>query len=139
MSYKFSNRELLLIKLLAGIAIVITLFYGTSYLSNEIAKSKESLFFEVNKFNEKKQLLSQIKAQEINKNLIVSEEDFLKSLAENDINYQQNNKEIIIYGLSSLDALQIIEDIEINNVSIEGFKLEAEEPANIILRITFNG
>ena len=58
MNYKFSDRELLLLKLLAGIAIVISLFYVTSYLSNEITRSKESLFFEVNNFNEKKQLLS---------------------------------------------------------------------------------
>ena len=96
MNYRFSNRELLLIKLLVGLAIVVSLFYGTFYLSNEITKSKESLFFEVNKFNEKKQQLSQIKSQEINKNLVVSVEDFLKSLTETDIKYEQNGKEILI-------------------------------------------
>ena len=130
MNYRFSNRELLLIKLLVGLAIVVSLFYGTFYLSNEITKSKESLFFEVNKFNEKKQQLSQIKSQEINKNLVVSVEDFLKSLTETDI---------LITEVSSLDALQIITNIEINNVPIESFKLNAEEPSSIILSIKFNG
>ena len=139
MNYKFSNRELLLIKLLVGLAIVVSLFYGTFYLSNEITKSKESLFFEVNKFNEKKQQLSQIKSQEINKNLVVSVEDFLKSLTETDIKYEQNGKEILITQVSSLDALQIITNIEINNVPIESFKLNAEEPSSIILSIKFNG
>tara|TARA_B100000242_G_scaffold59016_1_gene35205 strand:- start:925 stop:1344 length:420 start_codon:yes stop_codon:yes gene_type:complete len=139
MNYKFSNRELLLIKLLVGLAIVVSLFYGTFYLSNEITKSKESLFFEVNKFNEKKQQLSQIKSQEINKNLVVSVEDFLKSLTETDIKYEQNGKEILITEVSSLDALQIITNIEINNVPIESFKLNAEEPSSIILSIKFNG
>ena len=139
MNYRFSNRELLLIKLLVGLAIVVSLFYGTFYLSNEITKSKESLFFEVNKFNEKKQQLSQIKAQEINKNLVVSVEDFLKSLTETDIKYEQNGKEILITEVSSLDALQIITNIEINNVPIESFKLNAEEPSSIILSIKFNG
>ena len=139
MNYRFSNRELLLIKLLVGLAIVVSLFYGTSYLSNEITKSKESLFFELNKFNEKKQQLSQIKSQEINKNLVVSVEDFLKSLTETDIKYEQNGKEILITEVSSLDALQIITNIEINNVPIESFKLNAEEPSSIILSIKFNG
>jgi len=139
MNYRFSNRELLLIKLLVGLAIVVSLFYGTFYLSNEITKSKESLFFEVNKFNEKKQQLSQIKSQEINKNLVVSVEDFLKSLTETDIKYEQNGKEILITEVSSLDALQIITNIEINNIPIESFKLNAEEPSSIILSIKFNG
>ena len=139
MNYRFSNRELLLIKLLVGLTIVVSLFYGTFYLSNEITKSKESLFFEVNKFNEKKQQLSQIKSQEINKNLVVSVEDFLKSLTETDIKYEQNGKEILITEVSSLDALQIITNIEINNVPIESFKLNAEEPSSIILSIKFNG
>ena len=139
MNYRFSNRELLLIKLLVGLAIVVSLFYGTFYLSNEITKSKESLFFELNKFNEKKQQLSQIKSQEINKNLVVSVEDFLKSLTENDMKYKQNGNEILITGVSSLDALKIITDIEINNVPIESFKLNAEEPSSIILSIKFNG
>ena len=139
MNYRFSNRELLLIKLLVGLAILVSLFYGTFYLSNEITKSKESLFFELNKFNEKKQQLSQIKSQEINKNLVVSVEDFLKSLTETDIKYEQNGKEILITEVSSLDALQIITNIEINNVPIESFKLNAEEPSSIILSIKFNG
>ena len=130
---------MLLIKLLVGLAIVVSLFYGTFYLSNEITKSKESLFFELNKFNEKKQQLSQIKSQEINKNLVVSVEDFLKSLTETDIKYEQNGKEILITEVSSLDALQIITNIEINNVPIESFKLNAEEPSSIILSIKFNG
>ena len=139
MNYRFSNRELLLIKLLVGLAIVVSLFYGTFYLSNEITKSKESLFFELNKFNEKKQQLSQIKSQEINKNLVVSVEDFLKNLTETDIKYERNGKEILITEVSSLDALQIITNIEINNVPIESFKLNAEEPSSIILSIKFNG
>ena len=139
MNYKFSKRELLLIKLLVGFTVVISLFYATSYLSKEITKSKESLFIEVNKFNEKKQQLSQIKSQEINKNLVVSVEDFLKNLTETDIKYEQNGKEILITEVSSLDALQIITNIEINNVPIESFKLNAEEPSSIILSIKFNG
>ena len=139
MNYKLSNRELMLIKLLAVIGLITIFIYGTSYLASEINKSKEYLFLEVNKFNEKKQTLSQIKAQETNKKIILSMEDFLIKLTDMSIQYEQNDNEIVIKGLSSLDALQIITDIETNNADVKSFILNAEEPPNIILSINFNG
>ena len=139
MNYKLSNRELILIKLLAAIGLISIFIYGTSYLASEINKSKEYLFIEVNKFNEKKQTLSQIKAQETNKKIILSLEDFLIQLTDMSIQYEQNDNEIVIKGLSSLDALQIITDIETNNADVKSFILNAEEPPNIILSINFNG
>lgn len=139
MNYKLSNRELMLIKLLAAIGLITIFIYGTSYLASEINKSKEYLFIEVNKFNEKKQTLSQIKAQETNKKIILSMEDFLIKLTDMSIQYEQNDNEIVIKGLSSLDALQIITDIETNNADVKSFILNAEEPPNIILSINFNG
>ena len=139
MNYKLSNRELMLIKLLAAISLITIFIYGTSYLATEINKSKENLFIEVNKFNEKKQTLSQIKAQETNKKVILSLDDFLIKLTDMSIQYEQNDNEIVIKGLSSLDALQIITDIETNNADVKSFILNAEEPPNIILSINFNG
>ena len=139
MNYKLSNRELMLIKLLAAIGLITIFIYSTSYLASEINKSKEYLFLEVNKFNEKKQTLSQIKAQETNKKIILSLEDFLIKLTDMSIQYEQNDNEIVIKGLSSLDALQIITDIETNNADVKSFILNAEEPPNIILSINFNG
>ena len=139
MNYKLSNRELMLIKLLAAIGLITIFIYSTSYLASEINKSKEYLFLEVNKFNEKKQTLSQIKAQETNKKIILSLEDFLIQLTDMSIQYEQNDNEIVIKGLSSLDALQIITDIETNNADVKSFILNAEQPPNIILSINFNG
>ena len=55
------------------------------------------------------------------------------------IQYEQNDNEITISGLSSLDALQIITDIEMNNADINSFILNAEESSNIKLSINFNG
>lgn len=129
----------MLIKLLAAIGLITIFIYGTSYLATEINKSKEYLFIEVNKFNEKKQTLSQIKAQETNKKVILSLDDFLIKLTDMSIQYEQNDNEIVIKGLSSLDALQIITDIETNNADVKSFILNAEEPPNIILSINFNG
>ena len=139
MNYKLSKRELMLIKLLAAIGLITTFIYGTSFLASEISKSKEFLFTEVDKFNEKKQTLAQIKSQETNKKFILSLQDFLIKLTDMNIQYEQNDNEITITGLSSLDALQIITDIETNNADINSFILNAEESSNIRLSINFNG
>ena len=129
----------MLIKLLAAIGLITTFIYGTSFLASEISKSKEFLFTEVDKFNEKKQTLAQIKSQETNKKFILSLQDFLIKLTDMNIQYEQNDNEITISGLSSLDALQIITDIEMNNADINSFILNAEDSSNIKLSINFNG
>ena len=139
MNYKFSNRELILLKALTAIVLLFAIIYGTSYVSNEITKSKNSLFSEVNKFNETKQLLAQIKVLENNKNLELSADDFLKNLSENNISFEQNGDSTVIPGLSRLDALEIMTNIEENNVAIQSFEFSVEDSSSIILRINFDG
>ena len=139
MNYKFSNRELILLKALTAIVLLFAIIYGTSYVSNEISKSKDSLFSEVNKFNETKQLLAQIKVLENNKKLKVSANDFLKNLSEKNISFEQKGDSTVISGLSKLDALEIMTNIEENNVAIESFTFSVEDSSSIILSINFDG
>ena len=139
MNYKFSNRELILLKALTAIVLLFAIIYGTSYVSNEITKSKNSLFSEVNKFNETKQLLAQIKVLENNKNLELSADDFLKNLSDNNISFDQKGDTTVITGLSKLDALEIMTNIEENNVAIESFTFSVEDSSSIILSINFDG
>ena len=139
MNYKFSNRELILLKALTAIVLLFAVIYGTSYVSNEISKSKDSLFSEVNKFNETKQLLAQIKVLENNKKLKVSANDFLINLSEKNISFEQKGDSTVISGLSKLDALEIMTNIEENNVAIESFTFSVEDSSSIILSINFDG
>ena len=138
MSYKLSNRETLLIKALILIALLLSIFYGTSFVANEIIKSKNSLLLEVNDFNEKKQLLAQIKASEINKNSVLSALDFLKYLEKNNISFEQSENIFVISGLSNLDALQIMSDLKDKNADINSFVFVAEDSSNTELSIKFN-
>tara|TARA_B100000401_G_C52572162_1_gene608489 strand:- start:153 stop:572 length:420 start_codon:yes stop_codon:yes gene_type:complete len=138
MSYKLSNREKLLIKALILIALLLSIFYGTSFVANEIIKSKNSLLLEVNEFNEKKQLLAQIKASEINKNSVLSALDFLKYLEKNNISFEQSENIFVISGLSNLDALQIMSDLKDKNADINSFVFVAEDSSNTELSIKFN-
>jgi len=139
MNYKFSNRELILLKTLTAIVLLFAVIYGTSYVSNEISKSKDALFSEVNKFNETKQLLAQIKVLENNKKLKVSANDFLKNLSEKNISFEQKGDSTVISGLSKLDALEIMTNIEENNVAIESFTFSVDDSSSIILSINFDG
>tara|TARA_X000000950_G_scaffold120844_1_gene151515 strand:+ start:29242 stop:29661 length:420 start_codon:yes stop_codon:yes gene_type:complete len=139
MNYKFSKRELLLFKILGAAIVMIGLFYGTSYVASEITKSKNLIFLEVNKFNNKKQLLAQIKALETNKTLETSPDDFLADLAKNNILFEQKGDEIIISGLSNLAALEIMTNIEDSNISVESFKFIVDDSTNITLSFKFNG
>ena len=139
MNYKFSKRELLLFKILGAAILIIGLFYGTSYVASEITKSKNLIFLEVNKFNNKKQLLAQIKALETNKTLETSPDDFLADLAKNNILFEQKGDEIIISGLSNLAALEIMTNIEDSNISVESFKCIVDDSTNITLSFKFNG
>ncbi len=138
MSYKLSNRESLLIKILILTALSLSIFYGTSLVKNEIIESKNSLLLEINEFNEKKQLLAQIKALEVNKNYVLSTKDFLEYLNKNNILFEQSENIFIISGLSSLDSLQIMTDLEDQNADINSFVFEVEDSSNIVLRIKFN-
>tara|TARA_B100000161_G_C33513231_1_gene397416 strand:- start:466 stop:885 length:420 start_codon:yes stop_codon:yes gene_type:complete len=138
MSYKLSNRESLLIKILILTALSLSIFYGTSLVKNEIIESKNSLLLEINEFNEKKQLLAQIKALEVNKNYVLSTKDFLEYLNKNNILFEQSENIFIISGLSSLDSLQIMTDLEDQNADINSFEFEVEDSSNIVLRIKFN-
>ena len=97
------------------------------------------MFSEVNKFNETKQLLAQIKVLENNKNLEMSANDFLKNLSENNISFEQKGDSTVIPGLSKLDALEIMTNIEENNVSIESFTFSVDDSSSIILSINFDG
>ncbi|RPG43680.1 MAG: hypothetical protein CBC72_002525 [Gammaproteobacteria bacterium TMED112] len=139
MNYKFSKRELLLFKILGAAIVMIGLFYGTSYVASEITKSKNLIFLEVNKFNNKKQLLAQIKALETNKTLETSPDDFLADLAKNNILFEQKGDEIFISGLSNLAALEIMTNIEDSNISVESFKFIVDDSTNITLSFKFNG
>ena len=96
------------------------------------------MLLEVNEFNEKKQLLAQIKASEINKNSVLSALDFLKYLEKNNISFEQSENIFVISGLSNLDALQIKSDLKDKNADINSFVFVAEDSSNTELSIKFN-
>tara|TARA_B100001939_G_C16908513_1_gene603472 strand:+ start:673 stop:1089 length:417 start_codon:yes stop_codon:yes gene_type:complete len=104
MNFKMSSREKLLIKIL-GILIFLTLFfYVEKKLIENIINSKNELKISLERFNENKQLLSQLKDYE--QNLISGSQtlEFSELLRDANYSYQQEDT-TFRFEIDNQDAL----------------------------------
>ena len=104
MNFKMSSREKLLIKIL-GILIFLTLFfYVEKKLIENIINSKNELKISLERFNENKQLLSQLKDYE--QNLISGSQtfEFSELLRDANFSYQQEDT-TFRFEIDNQDAL----------------------------------
>lgn len=104
MNFKISSREKLLIKIL-GILIFLTLFfYVEKKLIENIINSKNELNISLERFNENKQLLSQLKAYE--QHIISGSHtlEFSELLRDTNYSYQQENT-TFRFEIDNQDAL----------------------------------
>ena len=104
MNFKISSREKLLIKIL-GILIFLTLFfYVEKKLIENIINSKNELKISLERFNENKQLLSQLKDYE--QNLISGSQTFEFSELLRDANYSYQQEDTTFrFEIDNQDAL----------------------------------
>lgn len=104
MNFKISSREKLLIKIL-GILIFLTLFfYIEKKLIENIINSKNELKISLERFNENKQLLSQLKDYE--QNLISGSQTFEFSELLRDANYSYQQEDTTFrFEIDNQDAL----------------------------------
>ena len=104
MNFKMSSREKLLIKIL-GILIFLTLFfYVEKKLIENIINSKNELKISLERFNENKQLLSQLKDYE--QNLISGSQTFEFSELLRDANYSYQQEDTTFrFEIDNQDAL----------------------------------
>ena len=104
MNFKMSSREKLLIKIL-GILIFLTLFfYVEKKLIENIINSKNELKISLERFNDNKQLLSQLKDYE--QNLISGSQtlEFSELLRDANYSYQQEDT-TFRFEIDNQDAL----------------------------------
>ena len=104
MNFKMSSREKLLIKIL-GILIFLTLFfYVEKKLIENIINSKNELKISLERFNENKQLLSQLNDYE--QNLISGSQTFEFSELLRDANYSYQQEDTTFrFEIDNQDAL----------------------------------
>ena len=127
MIYKLSDREKILLKYMGGLLIIISFISLTNYVTNNIKNSKNELFVQLDAFNESKQLLAQIKALKNEADTSLSRDEFLLLITDQGLNYEIDNKNVLISGLENSDALELLNIIEDKNINLNSFNLAMKE------------
>ena len=127
MIYKLSDREKTLLKYVGGLLIIISFISLTNYVTNNIKNSKNELFVQLDAFNESKQLLAQIKALKNEADTSLSRDEFLLLITDQGLNYEIDNKNVLISGLENSDALELLNIIEDKNINLNSFNLAMKE------------
>ena len=138
MNYKFSNREKLLLQAMSIILVVVALFTITSTITNNINKSRIELFQELDKFNQSKQQLAQIKELKLNISNSLNLNQFKEILVNEGLVFTNKNSSFLISGLSSEDALALLRVLDQNNADIASFDLKLQNDGLLSLNIEIN-
>mgnify|MGYP001422192306 CR=1 FL=1 len=138
MNYKFSNREKLLLQAMTIILVVVALFTITSTITNNINKSRIELFQELDKFNQSKQQLAQIKELKLNISSSLNLNQFKEILVNEGLVFSNKDSSFLISGLSSEDALALLRVLDQNNADIASFDLKLQNDGLLSLNIEIN-
>tara|TARA_B100001094_G_scaffold78410_1_gene74753 strand:+ start:14409 stop:14828 length:420 start_codon:yes stop_codon:yes gene_type:complete len=138
MNYKFSNREKLLLQAMSIILVVVALFTITSTITNNINKSRIELFQELDKFNQSKQQLAQIKELKLNISNSLNLNQFKEILVNEGLVFSNKDSSFLISGLSSEDALALLRVLDQNNADIASFDLKLQNDGLLSLNIEIN-
>lgn len=135
MIYKLSDREKILLKYAGGLLIIISFISLTNYVTNNIKNSKNELFVQLETFNESKQLLAQIKELKNEADTSLSRDEFLLLIADQGLNYEINDNNILIPGLDNSDALKLLNIIEDKNINLNSFNLSMKEDGLVSMSV----
>ena len=135
MTYKLSNREKILLKYVGILLVLISFITFTNYLTTNLNNSKNELFIKLESFNQSKQLLAQIKDLKFSADIVLTRDEFLNLITDQEISYEVINDNIQIPGLNESDALKLLETIEENNVQLSSFNLTVKDDSLITMSI----
>ena len=138
MNYKFTSREINLLKIL-GIFILFILFYllETTMIS-KLNESREALNNKVVEFNINKQQLSQLKQYQNNRETISSNSIFTDYLKNKNYvyEYKQNVFEVKISNMNNL--YELLNFIGINSLNIQTLKMKLKAEDELTVSINFD-
>lgn len=133
MNYKLSKREKFLLKGLAIIVLCLFIIYLETRLIDSINKSKINLFQSLDRFNQTKQSLAQLKDFEVNiKNESYTDkfESFL-NLAE--FNFTKNSNEYVLNNLEESAVIKILNYFEEQRISLFSLELTYDTKGVVLI------
>tara|TARA_A100001234_G_scaffold34040_1_gene26548 strand:- start:2882 stop:3301 length:420 start_codon:yes stop_codon:yes gene_type:complete len=138
MNYKFSSREIILLKTLGIFIFFILIYLIETTIISKLNESREALNNKVVEFNINKKQLSQLKQYQINKKTLSSDSiftDFLKN--KNYVyEYKQNVFKVRITNKNNL--YELLNFIDINSLNIQTLKMELKAEDKLTVSIDFD-
>ena len=138
MNYKFTSREIILLKTLGIFIFFILIYLIETTIISKLNESREALNNKVVEFNINKKQLSQLKQYQINKKTLSSDSiftDFLKN--KNYIyEYKQNVFKVRITNKNNL--YELLNFIDINSLNIQILKMELKAEDKLTVSIDFD-
>ena len=138
MNYKFTSREIILLKTLGIFIFFILIYLIETTIISKLNESREALNNKVVEFNINKKQLSQPKQYQINKKTLSSDSiftDFLKN--KNYIyEYKQNVFKVRITNKNNL--YELLNFIDINSLNIQILKMELKAEDKLTVSIDFD-
>ena len=138
MNYKFTSREIILLKTLGIFIFFILIYLLETTIISKLNESREALNNKVIEFNINKKQLSQLKQYQNNKKTISSNSIFTDYLKNKKYvyEYKQNVFEVKITNKNNL--FELLNFIDINSLNIQILKMELKAEDKIIVSINFD-
>ena len=138
MNYKFTSREIILLKTLGIFIFFILIYLLETTIISKLNESREALNNKVIEFNINKKQLSQLKQYQNNKKTISSNSIFTEYLKNKKYvyEYKQNVFEVKITNKNNL--FELLNFIDINSLNIQILKMELKAEDKLIVSINFH-
>ena len=138
MNYKFTSREIILLKTLGIFIFFILIYLLETTIISKMNESREALNNKVIEFNINKKQLSQLKQYQNNKKTISSNSIFTEYLKNKKYvyEYKQNVFEVKITNKNNL--FELLNFIDINSLNIQILKMELKAEDKLIVSINFD-
>ena len=126
MNYKLSKREQFLLKLLGIIGLVAFVVFIETKLIDGINQSRNNLFQSLDKFNQTKQSLAQLKDYEQNIKNASQAIKFETFLQQEQLNFTKDGNEYALNQLEESAVIKILNYCEEQRMSPTSFQLSYE-------------
>jgi hypothetical protein len=123
MNYKLSKREQYLLKALGIIGLVAFIIFIETKLIDGISQSKNDLFQSLDRFNQTKQSLAQLKDYEQNIKNAPQAIKFETFLQQEQLNFIEDDNEYALRQLEESTVIKILNYCEEQRMSLTSFQL----------------
>tara|TARA_Y100001958_G_C21241991_1_gene570078 strand:- start:546 stop:965 length:420 start_codon:yes stop_codon:yes gene_type:complete len=138
MNYKFTSREIILLKTLGIFIFFILIYLLETTMISKLNESRQALNNKVIEFNINKQHLSQLKQYHNNKETISSNSTFTNFLKNKNYVYEYKQDVFEVKILNKNNLYELLNFIDINNLNIHTLKMKLKADDELTVSINFD-